>query len=139
MTESNKTIIHLYTEAFNNRDLSIIDEIVADNFVDHRYPPDLPPGPESVRQWFNTLFTAFPNSRALIEDVIAEEDKVAVRYQLLGTHEGDFMGLPPTGQQFSMSAINILRIVEGQLVESWKTADRLGLLQQLGLLDEKLM
>jgi steroid delta-isomerase-like uncharacterized protein len=138
MTDSNKTIVHLYTEAFNNRDLSIIDEIVADNFVDHHYPPDLPPGPEGVKQWYNMLFTAFPDGRALIEDVIAEENKVVIRYQLLGTHEGDFMGIPATGKQFSMTSINIVRIVDGQLVESWETDDRLGLLQQLGLLDEKL-
>jgi steroid delta-isomerase-like uncharacterized protein len=133
MTESSKTIVHRYTEAFNNRELSIIDEIVADNFVDHDYPPDLPPGPEGVKLWFNTLFTAFPDSRALIEDVIAEEDKVAIRFQLVGTHEGEFMGLPASGKQFSMTAISIFRIADGKLVEGWQNADRLGLMQQLEL------
>lgn len=96
----------------------------------------LAPQPLDLAGWqqsMSMLLAAFPDSRFSIDDMIAEDDKVVVRHTLRGTHRGDFQGIPPTGKQVSISAIGILRIVDGKIRETWLNADFLGLLQQLGV------
>jgi steroid delta-isomerase-like uncharacterized protein len=78
------------------------------------------------------LLAAFPDARFSIDDLVAEGDKVVIRHQLQGTHRGTFQGIPPTGKPVTMTAIGILRMVNGQIAETWLNADFLGLLQQLG-------
>jgi predicted ester cyclase len=77
------------------------------------------------------LLLAFPDLHFTIEDMFAEGDKVATRWTIRGTHRGEFMGLPPTGNQVTWSGINITRVVEGKLVEDWVEQDTPGLMQQL--------
>jgi len=75
--------------------------------------------------------------RVSVEDVIAEGDKVVARWVVRGTHKGEFMGptgsIPPTGKQVTVLAIHIFRIADGKFIERWPERDRLGLLQQLGV------
>ena len=78
------------------------------------------------------LLASFPDARFSIDDLIAEGDRVVVRHRLRGTHQGVFQGIPPTGKPVMMTAIGILRMVNGQIAETWLDADFLGLLQQLG-------
>jgi predicted ester cyclase len=77
--------------------------------------------------------TAFPDLHLTIEDLIAEGDKVVDRQTARGTHQGTFMGIPPTGKQITVTAMNISRIVGGKIVEHWVELDTLGMLQQLGV------
>ena len=77
---------------------------------------------------------AFPNSYFSVEDMIAEGDKVVTRKPFHGTHEGEFMGMPPTGRRVSMELIDIVRISEGRVVEHWSMGDNLGMMQQLGVI-----
>jgi predicted ester cyclase len=77
--------------------------------------------------------TAFPDLHFTIEDIIAEGDTVVVRQTARGTHQGDLMGIPPTGKQVSGTGITITRVVNGKAVEDWFNGDDLGLLQQLGV------
>jgi predicted ester cyclase len=79
------------------------------------------------------LFAAFPDSHFTVDDMIAEGEKVAIRHSLHGTHQGEFQGILPTGKQVTVSAIGILRVVNGEIAESWLNADFLGLMQQLGV------
>jgi predicted ester cyclase len=79
---------------------------------------------------------AFPDSYFTIEDMIAEGDKVVTRKTFHGTHEGEFMGIPPTRRRVSISLIDIVRIAGGRVVEHWSLADNLGMMQQLGVIPQ---
>lgn len=135
MSEENKAIVRRYIEeAFNNRNTDLIDELVSEAHVDHHIPPELPRGPEGIKLWFNGAFSAFPDSHITAKDVIAEGDKVTTRFEITGTHQGEFMGIPATGKKFSITGIAIARIADGKLVEWWENADVMGMMQQLGVI-----
>jgi predicted ester cyclase len=87
-----------------------------------------------MKQYISHYFRAFPDLRWTIETMIAEGDLVAVHYTGRGTHQGDLMGIPPTGKQATASAVLILQIEDGKIVEDWLEGDKLGLLQQLGVI-----
>jgi steroid delta-isomerase-like uncharacterized protein len=108
-----------------------MDELFAADFVDHN-PAVLSHDLEGTKQLFSMYLDAFPDVQITVDDLIAEGDRVAARFTGQGTHKGPFMGLPPTGKPFTLTAIDILRIVDGKIVEHWGEADTLGLLQQLG-------
>jgi predicted ester cyclase len=76
---------------------------------------------------------AFPDSYFTVEDMMAEGDKLATRKTFHGTHQGGFMGIPPTGRRVSMGLIDIVRIADGRVVEHWSMGDNLGMMQQLDL------
>ena len=135
MSERNKAVVRRYLEeAWNDRNPGAIDELVTEEFVDHHLPPELPSGPTGVKMWYNAAVGAFPDCHISREDVIAEGDRVVTRFTFSGTHEGEFMGVPATGRQFSITAIAIARIADGKLVEWWENADVMSLMQQLGAL-----
>jgi steroid delta-isomerase-like uncharacterized protein len=134
MSEEKKVLMRRFIEAFNARNINLFDELVAKDHVDHHIPPELPKGPEGVKVYFKELSTSFPDSHIKIEDIVAEGDKVVIRFMFTGTHQGALMGIPATGKQFSISGIAIGRFTGDQLVEWWENADSLGLMQQLGLI-----
>jgi predicted ester cyclase len=80
--------------------------------------------------------SAFPDSYFTVEDMMAEGDKVATRKTFHGSHQGEFMGIPPTGRQVSMGLIDIVRISDERVVEHWSMGDNLGLMQQLGVVSQ---
>ncbi len=101
--EENKAVVGRYLEeAINRRDLDVLDEIFAAEFIDHTAVPGQAPGVEGLRQFFAMMDAGFPDFRATVEDMIAEADKVAVRFTFRGTHQGEFMDVPPTGKQVTM-------------------------------------
>lgn len=114
-------------------DLSVIEEIVAPDFVSHSAPPGLGRGREGVKQWAQVFHRAFPNIYSNVEDVIVAGDKVVERFSSGGTHLGDFMGIPPTGRDGTITGINIFRLANGQIVEHWGNSDDMGMMRQLGL------
>jgi steroid delta-isomerase-like uncharacterized protein len=132
-TEQNKAVIRKYAELTNARDLDAAFAHFSPSFVDHAVRPGMPPGIAGTRMFFNMLFTAFPDLRATIQDIIAEDDKVVDRMTCEGTHQGMFMGAPPTGKRVKWSFIDINRIVDGKVVEHWAEVDTIGMMQQLGL------
>jgi steroid delta-isomerase-like uncharacterized protein len=135
MSEKNKAIARrLYDELASQGNLSLADEIVAANFVDHNPPgPDIPPGREGLKQVFATYRSAFPDMRMTVEDQVAEGDKVVSRATVSGSHLGDYMGMPSTGKTFSIGIIDILRLEGGKIAEHWGEADTMGMMQQLGV------
>jgi len=131
--EENKAIVQRTVDAFNHTDMDAVDRLFAADYVDHdRSRADLPPGPAGVKLAWQALRAAFPDLHATIEEMVAEGDKVAVRGVIRGTHQGELMGMPPTGKAVTMALTDINRIAGGQLAERWGEADMLGLLQQLG-------
>jgi steroid delta-isomerase-like uncharacterized protein len=133
-TENCKAIAcRLVEEIWNQGNLSVADEIFDANFVNHDDARPEVINLESYKQWVATGHDAFPNFCLSIEDIIAEENKVVIRYTFTGTHRGELMGIPPTGKQVVIAGIDIYRIASGKIVECWVSMDDLGFLQQLGV------
>ncbi len=132
--EQNKAILRQAYDAINRNDLDALDELVASDVTDHDPAPGQGPGLEGVKGYFSSLHAAFPDLRIDVEDMIAEGDKVVARVRGSGTHQGEFMGIAPTGNRVEFSGIDILRIAEGKIVEHWSNSDQLGMMQQLGAL-----
>jgi len=132
-TRYNKEIIRrLYDEVFVKWNLAVVDELVSADFVCHAMPPGTPPGPAGFRQFYGTIRTTFADVRYTVEDLIAEGDKVVVRWKWDATHRGDFLGIPPTGGPAPLTGIAIYRLADGKIVERWVEVDLLGLGQRLG-------
>ncbi len=131
-TEDNKALVRRWYEDFNQRNLAIVDELFTPDYVYHN-PPTTLHGPEEFKQFLSLYLTAFPDAHFTVEDEIAEGDRVASRATLRGTHQGEFMGIPPTGKPMTVTGIGIDRIVDGKFVEGWLNFDALGMLQQLGV------
>ena len=132
--EENKVLLRrLFEEVWNQGNLATVDELLAADYVLHD-PAMLIRGPEGFKAYVSAFRVAFPDLHATIEDQIAQDDKVAMRFTVRATHKGEFQGLPPTGKQITLSGINIQRFVDGKIVENWVNLDALGLLQQLGVL-----
>ena len=134
-TEENKALVRReYEQGVNPKNFRVRDEVLADNFVAH-FPGHAPiHGIEAFREFTSAFFTAFPDLKAAIEDLVAEGDKVAVRQTWRGTHTSDFLRIPPTGKQVTFTSIEVYRVSGGKLAEEWVELDMLGLLQQLGVI-----
>jgi len=129
----NKAIVRKFGERMNAQDVEGALAHFSPSFVDHAVRPGMPPGIERTRLFFNMPFKAFPDLHATIQDSIAEGDKVVDRMTCEGTHQGMFMGAPPTGKRVKWSFIDINRSVDGKVIEHWEEVDTTSIMQQLGL------
>ena len=135
--EQNKSLVRRFVdEVQSGGNIDAIDELCSPEFVNHSAPPGVPSNREGVKQLTAMFRRAFPDSYFTVEDMIAEGDKVATRKTFHGTHRGEFMGIPPTGQRVSIGLIDIVRIVDGRVVEHWSMGDNLGMMQQLGVIPQ---
>src|SRR5689334_10552725 len=131
-TEENKAVVRGTIDLLNKGDYTGLDQFFTPNFVDHSRPGAN--GVESVKQLFTMLHNAIPDLLIEINDTISQDDKVVNRITITGTQHGDLMGIPATGKKVVISAIEILRFVEGKTAERWANQDDLGMLQQLGVI-----
>jgi steroid delta-isomerase-like uncharacterized protein len=134
--EESKALARRWCEAFNKQDWAGIIEITAPDFVQYGAPPGISPDFAGHKQLMTALWTAFPDAHLVNDDLIAEGDQVVERYTVRGTHQGAFMGIPPTGKHVRISAIGIDHIKDGKFVETWLSMDMLGLMQQLGVVPQ---
>lgn len=132
MTEKNKTIAIETMEALHQRDLNNVRAHMAPNARFYGWAPE-PLDADGHKAFMSALLTAFPDSRFIVDDVIADGDKVAVRHRLQGTHQADLQGVPATGRQVEVNGIVIFRIENGKIAEAWLNADIMGMMQQLGV------
>jgi len=132
-TEENKALPRRFWEEFNKGNLAIGDEQIATNYVGHIPGMEDVRGPEGMKQLLTMYRTAFPDLHYTVEDMVAEGDRVVVRFTATGTHQGDLMGIAPTGKQVTVTAMSINRIVGGKIVEEWESVDQLAMLQQIGV------
>ena len=131
-TEENKAIERrVIEEGFNKGNLSVIDELVSKDHVNHS---DKYAGPEQYKNFIMMYRAAFPDLLMTIEDQIAEGDEVVQRWTATGTHRGELMGIPPTGKKIEITGTYTTRIVEGKIVEDWGNWDTLSMMQQLGVI-----
>ncbi len=135
--EDNKALVRRFVdEVQSGGNIDLIDEICSPGFVNHSAPPGIPADREGIKILTAMFRGAFPDSHFTVEDMVAEGDKVVTRKTFHGTHEGEFMGIPPSGRSVSMGLIDIVRISEGRVVEHWSEGDSLGMMQQLGVIPQ---
>jgi steroid delta-isomerase-like uncharacterized protein len=134
MSAENKTLARrAMDELWTKGNLAAIDQLYSDNCVFHDLgsPEDIR-GRDGLRQFAQTYRTACPDLKCTVEDVLAEGDKVALRWISRGTHKGDLMGIAPTGKQVTFRGVQIQRISNGKIVEEWAGFNTLGALQEIG-------
>ena len=134
LAENKAMTSRFYEKVLNKHNPNAMEEFVATNFVDHNPNPGQGPGLEGLKQQFVMFFTAFPDMHITVEDQIAEGDKVVSRLSVRATHKGDFMHIPATGKQITITGIDIVHIKDGKAVERWGNFDDLGMMQQLGVM-----
>ncbi|MFL5616729.1 MAG: ester cyclase [Gemmatimonadaceae bacterium] len=121
---ANKQLVRrFYKEVYGDWNMSLVEEVVSPRFTSHDWPEGTPRGPEGFRMFYSAIRTALPDARYEVDDLISEGDKVVVRWRLLGTHEGDFRGIAPTGRAIVLKGIAIYRVEGGRLMERWVVTD----------------
>ena len=123
-------VLRCFEEAFNRRNGAVVDDFFAPYVVYHARTTDVH-GLEGMHQLVTSLLTAFPDFQVTPEDVVAEGNMVVIRFTNRGTHQGAFLGIPPTGKQVSWMGVDLFRFAEGKIVDGGGVFDRLGFLQPL--------
>jgi len=132
MSETNKALVlRLIDEAQSNGRLEVVDELLADDFVDHTPLPGVPPTRDGVKMLFGYLRSAFPDLQVHVQEQIAEGEKVATRKVFQGTHRGEFLGVAPTERTISFEVIDILTFRAGKIAEHRVILDQADLQRQL--------
>lgn len=132
--EDNKTLARrVLNELFNQKNLRVLDELFTADCVSHAASLGFPGGVEGTKALYAEYIKAFPDMQYKIEDLIAEDDKVAIRHTTSGTHRGTFMGIPATGRRVQFSGISILHVTNGRIAGHWDMSNVLVVMQQLGI------
>jgi predicted SnoaL-like aldol condensation-catalyzing enzyme len=134
--EANKGVVRRFMdEVLNGRDIGALDQIAAEDYLDHPAFPGQVPGRQGMKYRIAYLLAALdPHWTA--HDLIAERDLVVTRWSLSGTQRGEFLGIPPTGKEFTLKVIEIYRVRDGMMAEHWNVVDMFGLYLQLGLIHQ---
>jgi len=134
LTEKNKIIMNRFVEFINTASEKLAEELInptAQFYVPgHSEPMQGPAGYLAV---IGMMRSGFPDIQWTLEELIVEDDKVAARFMMRGTHKGSFFGVPPTGKPIAIRAMNFYRLSNGQFVEEYGMPDMMGLMQQLGV------
>ncbi len=133
----NKTIAQRFNEdVWGKGDEAALEELLDSDFVDHDALPGQSPDREGHKQILAAFRSAFPDLHVTTEDMVAEGDKVVTRWTAHGTHQGELLGIAPTGREVRIKGIDVLRIAEGRIVERWAQFNDLEVMQQLGAVPE---
>ena len=133
MADNKEQCRRIFEEVWNQYNLDAVDELVATEYVHNDASlPEPQHGVEAYKQFVMLYHRAFPDIHFTIDDMIAEDDLVTIRWRVTGTHHGDLPALAATGRPMAITGISIARIRDGKGIESWNNWDGLGMLQQLG-------
>jgi steroid delta-isomerase-like uncharacterized protein len=133
MPDDPKAVVREFVkDVQNDGNIEAASKYIAADVVDHSAMPGLPPGLDGAKAIFSLIRTGFPDHDAVIHDQVCEVDKVVTRKSFTGTHEGEFLGVPPTGRRVTIDVIDIVRVRDGRIVEHWNIVDLLGALRQMG-------
>lgn len=131
-TDAHTALLRGYVDALNRGDESYLDEYFGPGYVYHGPDGDL--DVEAFKALHHSLLTAFPGGTMSADDILVAGDKVTTRWTFHGVQSGDFQGVGPTGREVTLTGIIISRVEDGKVVEEWEELDRLGLMQQLGVI-----
>ena len=133
MSEANETVLRRFIgEVINNGDFSVLDELVQPNYV-YRSPDQELDGPEALKGLLAAYRIAFPDLNVRIDDLVNGGDRVVISITLTGTHEGDLMGIWPTGKRVKINGMILSHFEGGKIVKEWEILDMLAMFQQLGV------
>ena len=118
-------------EVWNQKNPGLLEGFYTEDFVMHT-PIGKFEGPSGYRQIYDTYVNAFSDCQFTIDDELSAGDRNVVRYTFSGTHDGELMGVAPTGKRVSISGISISRLVGGKVAEEWPVWDQMGVMQQIG-------
>lgn len=136
MSERNKELCRRWMEdVINTKNVGLIDELLASDYRLHR-PGQEVNGIAEVKALVRTYFDAFPDLECSIADLLADGEKVILRWTVTGTHTGDLLGISPTGKSVTVAGIMISRVAGGKIAEEWESLDELGMLKQIGALPQ---
>jgi predicted ester cyclase len=130
VTANRALVRRFYKEVYVDWNMAVADEVVSPLFISHDWPQGGPTGPQAFPNYYSAIRSAVPDARYEVDDLIAEGDRVVVRWRLLGTHKGDFRGIAPTGRAITLKGIAIYRVQGGKLMERWVVSDLHGLLEE---------
>lgn len=130
--EQNKALVLKFYASFDCQDIEQGRELISADVVGQGMGTEILYGYEAFIKYGMMMFSAFPDGRHILEEVIAEGNTVVTRGIFLGTHQGELMGIAPTGKQVQFSVVHIDRVMDGKVTEHWGQADMLSLMQQLG-------
>lgn len=134
MSDLKALVTRVYDELFSQGNLDVIDEVLADDFVEYEeLPPGIPQGKGAPRAFATMFRGAFPDFKMTAEELLQDGNKVIARVRVSGTHEGELMGIPPTGKKFDVNAIDILEFRDGKAIGHWGVMDMAGMMEQLGI------
>ena len=141
MSEENKALVrNFFEEVWNNRNLDYLDEVYSTDFTLHALWQNTSAGGaieasgiEPAKTVIGGWFKGFPDIKVTVEDQVAEGDLVGSRHSSHGTHTADFMGIPASGKEATVTGMTITRIADGKMVEAWTCWDALGMFEQLGM------
>ena len=119
-------------EAVSTGNLEALKGIFSADVIEHDPAPGQGKGPEGFIKFFTMMRTAFPDLKVTVDHIVQDENNLAMAYTIHGTHEGEFMGITPTGKTFKARGMQIGRYENGKIVERWGSSDELGLVKQLG-------
>ena len=132
-TERNKSVIRRFVEEVQNQKSSdAYDELNDPEFVNHSAPPGVPSDREGGKMYLWGFFNAFPDSHWTIDDMIAEDDRVATKKTMTGTHTGTLGDIPASGNPVTIQYVDIMRVRDGRIIEHWLCMDQLAFMQQIG-------
>jgi predicted ester cyclase len=132
LAEQNKAVVRHFLDEVNKKNFSVVDEVLLPSFVQHSVVA-VSPGRQGVADLYVALKSAFPDFHFDVDDMVAEGNRVAVRMTGRYTHKGEYMGVAPTGKAVVLLKMDFFAFVNGKCTEHWDSADRYGLLQQLGV------
>ncbi len=130
--QRNKQVVRQYFEAYDRQDTDRIEQLVSTTNYSLHLSGTPPMDWNGTKQFYTEAWSAFPDLHHEILDIVAEGDKVAIRYNIIGTHKGEFQGIPSTGKEVSFSAMDFMTLIDGKVAEEWEIADTMGLMQQIG-------
>jgi steroid delta-isomerase-like uncharacterized protein len=134
MTEENRAVVRRWIAGWNARGADAVDGLFAPDFADQQLAQVLggPVTLDGLKERLRALEGALGRARFEEQEMVAEGDRVVVRWTMYGTHEGPFLGLPATGRPYRVDGVNLFRVVDGRIAERWSFLDVPALLAQLG-------
>jgi steroid delta-isomerase-like uncharacterized protein len=132
MMQNSITLANRFAETLNTHNVDLFDTFIAPTYINHN--PFVAPGLHGVKEFFAGWLAAFPDTTVIMEDAFVAGDRVVGRYTYRATHQGTFLGIPPTGKQITMRSIDIWRVRDNVFVEHWDELNLLEVMQQLGVI-----
>lgn len=131
--QNRKLVSEYYYAVGRAGDLTNLERFISPDYLDHNAESGGPRGPDCVRAHFSAIRTTFPDFIMSVEHMVADREFVVTRVRGRGTHQGEWMGIPPSGRVVHLKGINVDRVESGRIAEHWGEADTVGMLFQMGV------